>query len=152
MLCLSLSQPLGRLIRRTPLRILWPHRRLEHRHLKRDVDLRGVETVDWLLGAVLALRGTAFRQLAGFDESNRLYCVDIDLCVSLRQAGWSFDLIADVGSEHELDELTRRRFVVRATRWHFRSMLRLLRLHGLAYRSSAPEGQPLSCTRSAMPD
>jgi GT2 family glycosyltransferase len=119
------------LVRRTPLRNLWPNSRLEHRHLMRDVDLRGVETVDWLLGAVLAVRGTAFRQLGGFDENYRLYCEDIDLCWRLRQAGWSVDLMADVSAEHDLGELTRKRFFVRATLWHFRSMLRFLWLHGL---------------------
>jgi len=124
--------PWAALVRRTPLRILWPHSRLEHRHLMRDVDLRGVETVDWILGAVLAVRGTAFRQLGGFDENYRLYCEDIDLCWRLRQAGWSVDIMADVSAEHDLGELTRKRFFVRAQLWHFRSMFRFLRLHGLA--------------------
>ena len=62
---------------------------------------------------------------------------------------WSVDLIADVGAEHDLGELTCHRFFARSTQLHFRSTLRLPRHHGLAYRSSVSEGQPLS--RTAVP-
>lgn len=43
---------------------------------------------EWLLGAALALRCSAAREVEGFDESYFMYNEEVDLCVRLRRAGW----------------------------------------------------------------
>jgi N-acetylglucosaminyl-diphospho-decaprenol L-rhamnosyltransferase len=115
------------LVRRTPLRLVMPDSALERRFLMLDEAQPTEPThVDWMLGAALAVRREAFDELGGFDEGYRLYCEDLDLCWRLHQRGWSVKLNPHVVVEHQLGELTRRRFLTIRTIWHVRSMLRFL--------------------------
>jgi hypothetical protein len=119
------------LLRRSPLRLLWPDTRGERRHLMLDTAFDQPATVDWLLGAALTVRTSVYRDLGGMDEGYRLYCEDIDFCRRAWEEAGSVVLLPDAVVEHDLSELTRRRFVTQATLWHMRSMARYLRLHGL---------------------
>ena len=119
------------LIRRTPLRLLRPNSEAERRHLMLDTAFDQPAVVDWLLGAALTLRASEYRDLGGMDEGYRLYCEDIDLCRRAWEAGGSVVLLPEAVVEHDLSELTRRRFLTRATLWHVRSMARYVRLHGV---------------------
>jgi N-acetylglucosaminyl-diphospho-decaprenol L-rhamnosyltransferase len=127
--------PMGTAVRRTPLRHLLPA--VADRHLVRDLGRDSVDDVDWMLGAALLIRGTAFRELHGFDEGYRLYCEDIDLCWRLHEQGWRVQHVGDVAIMHALRELTTRRFLTRRTIWHLRSVVRFIRLHGIAGRPRA---------------
>jgi hypothetical protein len=123
--------PAVTLLRRSPLRLLWPHSEGERRHLMLDTEFDRPAVVDWLLGAALALRASEYVELGGLDEGYRLYCEDIDLCRRAWEAGGCVVLQPEAVVEHDLSELTRRRFLTRATLWHMRSMARYVRLHGL---------------------
>jgi N-acetylglucosaminyl-diphospho-decaprenol L-rhamnosyltransferase len=54
--------------------------------------------VEWIVGAALAIRRTAFDVVGGFDQSFFMYFEEVDLCYRLRQAGWDvhFTPIASV--------------------------------------------------------
>lgn len=44
--------------------------------------------VPWVVGAALALRVEAIREIGGFDAAYFLYCEEIDLCLRLWAGGW----------------------------------------------------------------
>lgn len=119
------------IVRRTPLRLVFRNTAATRRHLMVDDELDRAVDVDWLLGAALAVRGDAFRHIGGFDEGYRLYCEDIDLCWRLQDRGWAVRYVPMATVTHALGEHTLKQFLTVRTLWHFRSMFRFVRLHGL---------------------
>ncbi len=73
----------------TPLAWHWPGNPVARRYRMADADARRPQTVDWLTGAVMLLRGQALRELGGLDESFFLYSEELDLCRRLTLAGWT---------------------------------------------------------------
>lgn len=125
-------------LRRSPLRMIFPHSDRERRHLMLDAQLPRPHTVDWLLGASIAIRTSLFWELGAMDEGYRLYCEDIDLCWRAWQAGFVVAMVPDAVVEHDLGELTRRRFLTRATIWHISSMGRFVLRHGIGHSPARP--------------
>jgi N-acetylglucosaminyl-diphospho-decaprenol L-rhamnosyltransferase len=127
--------PFTTIVRRTPLRWVMRNTRLERRHLMLDaaseVPPAGVNDVDWVLGAAMAMRSEVFWSLGGMDCGYRLYCEDIDICWRAWKAKRRVVQVPAAVVEHDLCELTRRRFLTRATIWHVRSMARFVLRHGL---------------------
>jgi N-acetylglucosaminyl-diphospho-decaprenol L-rhamnosyltransferase len=145
------------LLRRTPLRMIVRDSFSERRHLM--LDRRDGQTaapgltlpVDWLLGAAVAMRADVYRELGGMDASFRLYCEDIDLCWRVWSSGRRVVQLQTSVAEHELGELTRKKFLTRATWWHYSSMLRFVMKHGLR----PPTGdllEPYEDSGSALPE
>lgn len=128
------------LVRRTPLRLLLPNSAAERRHLMEGEVPDTATSVDWMLGAALVIRAEDYAALGGMDEGYRLYCEDIDLCWRMWERGRQVVLDPAAVVEHDLSELTRRRFFTRATLWHVRSMARFVRLHGLGRPPRRPTG------------
>jgi exopolysaccharide biosynthesis polyprenyl glycosylphosphotransferase len=130
------------LVRRTPLRSVLRSSAAERRHLMlEEHEGDEVRDADWLLGAAVAIRGEAYRELNGLDDGYRLYCEDIDLCWRLHEQGWAVRYLPTAVIQHDLGELTRKRLLTVRTVWHMRSMARFVRTHGL--------GRPRTKVRSA---
>lgn len=59
------------------------------------------QEVEWLTGAALMVRRSAFTQLGGFDERLFMYSEDTDLCERLRRAGYRLRYEPGVTAHHE---------------------------------------------------
>jgi N-acetylglucosaminyl-diphospho-decaprenol L-rhamnosyltransferase len=119
----------GTLVRRTPLRLLFPplERQRGHYHL----DERPTEPVeaDWMLGGSLLLRRSMLDELGGYDAGFRMYGEEIDLCYRAAKAGWDRWYVPGAVVRHRWDALTDRTLFTRRTLWHWRSVLRFVRKH-----------------------
>jgi GT2 family glycosyltransferase len=119
----------GTLVRRTPLRLLFPplERQRAHYHL----DERPTEPVeaDWMLGGSLLLRRAMLDELGGYDPGFRMYGEEIDLCYRAAKAGWERWYVPQAVVRHRWDALSDRKLLTRRTLWHWRSVLRFVRKH-----------------------
>jgi GT2 family glycosyltransferase len=119
----------GTLVRRTPLRLLFPPLERQRSHYLLDELPADPVRADWLLGAFLVLRRTMLDQLGGMDEGFRLYGEDIDLCYRASRAGWERWYVPDAVVVHRYAAAIDTRFFDRRNLWHLRSMIRFVRRH-----------------------
>jgi len=119
----------GTLVRRTPLRRLFPP--LEHQRAHYNLDERPLEPVeaDWMLGGSLLLRRSMLAELGGYDAGFRMYGEEIDLCYRAARAGWERWYVPQAVVRHRWDALTDQTFWTRRTLWHWRSIARFVRKH-----------------------
>jgi N-acetylglucosaminyl-diphospho-decaprenol L-rhamnosyltransferase len=119
----------GTLVRRTPLRLLFPP--LERQRAHYGLDERANEPVesDWMLGGFLLLRRAMLDELGGFDPGFRMYGEEIDLCYRAAKAGWERWYVPAAVVRHRWDAVTDERFLTRRTLWHWRGILRFVRKH-----------------------
>lgn len=76
------------LFRRTFIGRLWPHAGPLREHLMLDFDHKRPITVDWIMGAAMLIRRSAFLAVGGMDARYFLYFEDVDLCRRFRETGW----------------------------------------------------------------
>jgi GT2 family glycosyltransferase len=119
----------GTLIRRTPLRLLFPPLRWQRRHYLLDERPDQPALADTMLGAFLLLRRTMLDEIGGWDPGFRMYCEDIDLNYRAAKAGWERWYVPAAVVRHEYAAVIDKRFLTRHTVWHARAMVRFLRKH-----------------------
>jgi N-acetylglucosaminyl-diphospho-decaprenol L-rhamnosyltransferase len=117
------------LVRRTPLRLLFPPLRWQRRHYLLDERPDEPAPADTMLGAFLLMRRTMLDEIGGWDPGYRMYCEDIDLNYRAAKAGWERWYIPAAIVRHEYAAVIDKRFLTRHTLWHARAMLRFLRKH-----------------------
>jgi len=66
-------------------------------------------SVDWVSGACLAARRSAWEALGGFDEAYFMYAEDLDLCWRAHQAGWLVRWVPGAVVVHEQGASTAQR-------------------------------------------
>ncbi|UCG48209.1 MAG: glycosyltransferase family 2 protein [Phycisphaerales bacterium] len=76
-------------------------KRVNAHHLMQDRDLKETSSVDWLLGAALGIRRSAFNGNALFDTRYRLYFEDVDACYFARKKGWDILFCPDSQMIHD---------------------------------------------------
>jgi hypothetical protein len=117
------------LVRRTPLRLLFPPLRWQRRHYLLDERPDEPAPADTMLGAFLLMRRTMLDEIGGWDPGYRMYCEDIDLNYRAAKAGWERWYVPAAVVRHEYAAVIDKRFLTRHTLWHARAMLRFLRKH-----------------------
>jgi N-acetylglucosaminyl-diphospho-decaprenol L-rhamnosyltransferase len=117
------------LVRRTPLRLLFPPLRWQRRHYLLDERPTEPARADTMLGAFLLLRRAMLDELGGWDPGYRMYCEDIDLNYRAARAGWERWYVPAAVVHHEYAAVVDKRFLTRHTLWHARAMARFLRKH-----------------------
>ena len=97
------------LYRRTALgKLPWAKKKLGY-YLMADWDHASSRPVDWLFGACLLLRRSAFEKVGLFDERFFMYFEDLDLCRRFWEAGYSVYYFADVELVHYHQRLSAER-------------------------------------------
>jgi len=117
------------LVRRTPLRLLFPPLRWQRRHYLLGEQPHEPVPTDTMLGAFILLRRAMLDEIGGWDPGFRMYCEDIDLNYRAAKAGWERWFVPDAVVHHEYAAVIDKRFLTRHTLWHARAMLRFLRKH-----------------------
>ncbi len=119
----------GTLVRRTPLRRVFPPLERQRAHYHLGERPTGPVEADWMLGGSLLLRREMLDELGGYDPGFRMYGEEIDLAYRAAQAGWERWYVPAAVVRHRWDALTDERFLTRRTLWHWRSVLRFVRKH-----------------------
>ena len=78
----------GTIVRRTPLRKLYPPYERQRDHYLLDERPDEPVQADWMLGAFLLQRRSMLEEIGGWDAGYRHYVEDIDLCYRAARAGW----------------------------------------------------------------
>jgi N-acetylglucosaminyl-diphospho-decaprenol L-rhamnosyltransferase len=120
---------LSTVVRRTPLRWLFPPLRWQRRHYLLDERPEEPAPAETMLGAFLLLRREMLEQIGGWDAGFRMYCEDIDLNYRAAKAGVERWYVPRAVVRHEYAAVIDKRFLTRHTLWHARAMLRFLRKH-----------------------
>jgi N-acetylglucosaminyl-diphospho-decaprenol L-rhamnosyltransferase len=119
----------GSIVRRTPLRKLFPPLKWQRRHYLLDAPTDQPLQVDTMLGAFLLMRRTMLDELGGWDAGYQLYVDDIDLNYRAMKAGWERWWVPDAVVHHEYQAVIDKRFFTRRNWWHLKAMVRFLRKH-----------------------
>jgi GT2 family glycosyltransferase len=119
----------GTLVRRTPLRLLFPPLRWQRKHYLLDDRPDEPVPTDTMLGAFILLRRALLDEIGGWDAGFRMYGEDIDLNYRAAKAGWERWYVPAAVVRHEYAAVIDKKFLTRHTLWHARAMLRFLRKH-----------------------
>jgi N-acetylglucosaminyl-diphospho-decaprenol L-rhamnosyltransferase len=119
----------GTIVRRTPLRSLFPPLRWQKRHYLLDAPTDKPLQVDTMLGAFLLMRRTMLEQIGGWDAGYKLYVEDIDLSYRAMKAGWERWWVPQAVVRHEYQAVIDKQYFTRRNLWHLHAMLRFLRKH-----------------------
>jgi GT2 family glycosyltransferase len=117
------------LVRRTPLRLLFPPLRHQRKHYLLDERPEEPVQSDTMLGAFLLQRRAMLDEIGGWDAGYRMYCEDIDLNYRAAKAGWERWYVPAAVVRHEYAAVIDKKFLTKHTLWHARAMLRFLRKH-----------------------
>jgi GT2 family glycosyltransferase len=131
----------GTIVRRTPLRRLFPPYERQRGHYQLDeLPTEPVES-DWMLGAFLLQRRTMLEEIGGWDAGYRHYVEDIDLCYRAMRAGWERWYVPAASVTHAYAAVIDKKFLSRHTLWHARGMARFARKHPEALLGRGREAQ-----------
>lgn len=66
----------------------------------RPLEVARRAQVDWVTGAAMVIRRSAWAEVGVLDERFRFYCQDLDYCMRLRDAGWKVAALPEIHVLH----------------------------------------------------
>jgi len=93
-------------------------------HLMKDSNLNELRRVDWILGAAMGIRRSAFNGTQLFDTRYRLYFEDVDLCYFTHIKGWDVLYCPQSKMMHDHQRASAKTLFSPAVVKHFISWLR----------------------------
>jgi N-acetylglucosaminyl-diphospho-decaprenol L-rhamnosyltransferase len=79
---------------------IWPRSRWVDEVIRRSDEYARPGRPEWVSGACMLVRRSAWEQLGGMDERYFLYCEDTDFCRRLRDAGHDIRFIPEAEARH----------------------------------------------------
>jgi GT2 family glycosyltransferase len=126
--CRSFPTITAGMFRHTFLGRLFPRVRSMRSYLMCDWDHDSVRAVDWLSGAAMLIRRTAYEQIGGLDEGFYWGSEDVDYCYRMHAAGWTVLYTPEPAITHAVGRSTDQVPLTTIVRTH-RSMARLFGKH-----------------------
>ncbi|USN53899.1 MAG: glycosyltransferase family 2 protein [Candidatus Nomurabacteria bacterium] len=133
------------LYRRTPLGNLpWAKKALRH-YIMRDTEKTHTQPVDWVLGACMLVRRSAYEQIGEMDERYFLYFEDVDWCRRFWAAGYAVYYYPEAALVHYHRRLSAESpglsgIFTAATRIHIHSGIRYFAKY---FRQNTPSSHPI---------
>jgi hypothetical protein len=127
--CRTFCHPFTLFLRRAPLGWVFSDHPSVRRHLMMDWDHKEQREVDWGLGACMLIRRKALRGDRIMDERFFLYFEDIDLCFSMKKAGWRVVYNPEAVLVHHHLRQSAEGFFNRAKWEHLKSLVKFYRKH-----------------------
>ncbi|MCK5473277.1 MAG: glycosyltransferase family 2 protein, partial [Planctomycetes bacterium] len=93
-------------------------------HLMKDCDFNQLLSVDWILGAAMGIRRSAFSGQELFDTCYKLYFEDVDLCYFAKKRGWNVLYCPESKMIHDHQRTSAKTFFSAANINHFLSWIR----------------------------
>ncbi|PKR58533.1 glycosyltransferase family 2 protein [Thalassospira lohafexi] len=121
------------IVRRSPLRRIFPFSRVNRSHLLMGDPRSGPFDVDWVMGTGFVVRREVFERVGAMDEAYFLYMDDVDLCARVHSAGFRVQILPIVKFVHD-----HRRQSGWTWRWtrshslHLASFILFTKRHGLS--------------------
>lgn len=110
-----------------------PALRRAYEHYLDPSAARVPAVVDWVIGAAMLVRRSAYEEVGGFDEGFFLYMEDADFCRRLARRGWQVEYLPQVSLRHGYARASSAAgatvLASAARRRHFRSLGRYWRKH-----------------------
>lgn len=78
---------------------------------------------DWVAGMFMLFKSNVYNEINGFDTNFFLYCEDIDICLRLKERGYTFAVLTKTSIYH--DARRKSRFDLYYTLLHMKSLLYL---------------------------
>ncbi len=119
-------------LRRIPARIFKSKNVLLEKHF----DYSKSQPVDWVIGAFMMIKRSAFSQVGGLDNQYFLYVEDMDWCMRFWKKGYQIIYYPALEVKYKGDRkstsiITERKFINRYIYYHFKSYIRFLLKFGL---------------------
>jgi len=95
-------------------------------YLMEDAEFEDLTDVNWVTGAVMMLRKTAFEDVGLFDERFFMYFEDEDLCCRMWQKGWRVCYLNTAQAFHVHIAAGRKQLFSKANFHHISSALKML--------------------------
>lgn len=80
---------------------IWPSNPWSRRYRNEGTDPLADRQTDWLSGACLLIRRSAFDEVGGFDESYFMFFEDVDLCWRLAELGYTSHFVPQSQVRHD---------------------------------------------------